>query len=593
MQQSPVGLTSEGKYLHYSSDVVLDFPFKDCVLEGGMTREDQGKDEVYYNEVIARDEIDRLFSPKVFTNTKRYTQDGIEEACSQFSTDDNLIIKGNNLIVLHSLKKRYVGKVKLIYIDPPYNTGGDSFKYNDRFNHSTWLTFMKNRLEVARELLSDNGVIFVQCDDNEQAYLKVLLDNIFGIENDEVTIYVQVRFGNKTLNEDNNYQKLIEHVFVYSKSGNYKPNKNKKSYSLDAFCYEIVELADGEKEVIGGRKVVIFKPNEYEIKKVEPHEKALKATWATGSLVNQGGSAAEFLHLYLKERRDIDGLGILYKVIGMGTKGDGLGYRYLTGPKKESAVNGLFYTGIPLDKKNTNEKEKEVPINNLVLDTDIYDDNFWDFKDSFGNCRTQGGVKLNAGKKPEQLLKKIIEMSTKAGDLVLDFHLGSGTTCAVAHKMGRRYIGVEQLDYEENSAWNRLENIINGDTTGISKEVNWKGGGSFVYTELMELNYIFIHQIEQAETTEDLLQLFEVMKAEAHLNFQIDLEKLLNKKEEVDGVDHLVLFSDLELFQQKQFLIEVLDKNQLYVNASEMDDQNLAISENDKAFTTSFYKGDE
>ena len=184
-------------------------------------------------------------------------------------------------------------------------------------------------------------------------------------------------------------------------------------------------------------------------------------------------------------------------------------------------------------------------------------------------------------------------MSTKAGDLVLDFHLGSGTTCAVAHKMGRRYIGVEQLDYEENSAWNRLENIINGDTTGISKEVNWKGGGSFVYTELMELNYIFIHQIEQAETTEDLLQLFEVMKAEAHLNFQIDLEKLLNKKEEVDGVDHLVLFSDLELFQQKQFLIEVLDKNQLYVNASEMDDQNLAISENDKAFTTSFYKGDE
>ena len=202
--RNTVGLTSEGKYLHYSSDVVLDFPFKDCVLEGGMTREDQGKDEVYYNEVIARDEIDRLFSPKVFTNTKRYTQDGIEEACSQFSTDDNLIIKGNNLIVLHSLKKRYVGKVKLIYIDPPYNTGGDSFKYNDRFNHSTWLTFMKNRLEVARELLSDNGVIFVQCDDNEQAYLKVLLDNIFGIENDEVTIYVQVRFGNKTLNEDNN-----------------------------------------------------------------------------------------------------------------------------------------------------------------------------------------------------------------------------------------------------------------------------------------------------------------------------------------------------------------------------------------------------
>lgn len=162
---------------------------------------------------------------------------------------------------------------------------------------------MKSRLEVAKELLSEEGVIFVQCDDNEQAYLKVLLDSLFGIENNEVTIYVQVRFGNKTLNEDNNYQKLIEHVFVYSKSGGYKPNKNKKDYSFDAFCYEIVEISEGYKEIIGGREVIIFKPEEYEIKKVEPHEKALKATWATGSLVNQGGSAAEFLHLFLKERK--------------------------------------------------------------------------------------------------------------------------------------------------------------------------------------------------------------------------------------------------------------------------------------------------
>ena len=590
--RNKVGLASEGKYLDYSSDVVLDFPFKDCVLEGGMTKEDQEKkDEVYYNEVIARDEIDRLFSPKVFTNSKRYTKDGIEENITEFK-NDNLIIKGNNLIALHSLKERYSGKVKLIYIDPPYNTGGDSFKYNDRFNHSTWLTFMKSRLEVAKELLSEEGVIFVQCDDNEQAYLKVLLDSLFGIENNEVTIYVQVRFGNKTLNEDNNYQKLIEHVFVYSKSGGYKPNKNKKDYSFDAFCYEIVEISEGYKEIIGGREVIIFKPEEYEIKKVEPHEKALKATWATGSLVNQGGSAAEFLHLFLKERKNIDGLGILYKVIDMGTKGDGLGYRYITGPKKESAVNGLFYTGIPLDKQDKDQKEKEIPINNLILDSDIYDDNFWDFKDNFGNCRSQGGVKLNAGKKPEQLLKKIIEISTKEDDLVLDFHLGSGTTCAVAHKMRRRYIGIEQLDYKENAAWNRLNNVINSDSTGISKDVNWQGGGSFVYTELMELNYVFIHKIEQVQSTADLLELFKLMKAEAHLNYQIALDKVLGAEYEIDGVDHFVSFSELELLEQKKLLIEVLDKNQLYVNVSEMDDEHLAVSESDKAFTKSFYQKD-
>ncbi|HBN0867226.1 TPA: site-specific DNA-methyltransferase, partial [Escherichia coli] len=181
--RNKVGLTSEGKYLDYSSDVVLDFPFKDCVLEGGMTKEEQGKDEVYYNEIIAKDEIDNLFSAKILKNARRYDNDGVKENITNFNYEDNLIIKGNNLIALHSLKVRYAGKIKLIYIDPPYNTGSDSFQYNDTFNHSTWLTFMKNRLEIARELLSNDGVIFVQCDDNEQAYLKVLMDSCFGKQN--------------------------------------------------------------------------------------------------------------------------------------------------------------------------------------------------------------------------------------------------------------------------------------------------------------------------------------------------------------------------------------------------------------------------
>ncbi|MFG0635336.1 hypothetical protein [Acinetobacter soli] len=138
-----------------------------------------------------------------------------------------------------------------------------------------------------------------------------------------------------------------------------------------------------------------------------------------------------------------------------------------------------------------------------------------------------------------------------------------------------------------------MKNVINGEQSGISKNVNWQGGGSFVYAELMQLNNLFIGQIEQAETTEDLLQAFEYMKAEAHLNYQIDLERVLNTEYEIDGVDHFVSFSNLELSQQKQLLIELLDKNQLYVNASEMEDENLRISECDKAFTTSFYQGGE
>ncbi|MBZ3683479.1 restriction endonuclease subunit S [Providencia rettgeri] len=197
--RNKVGLTSEGKYLDYSYDVVLDFPFKDCVLEGSMTKEDQGKDEIYYNEIIARDEIDTLFSLKAFTNAKRYTKEAVKENITQFNDNENLIIKGNNLIALHSIKKIYAEKVKLIYIDPPYNTGNDSFKYNDRFNRSTWLTFMENRLQVAKEILSDDGFIFIQCDDNESAYLKILCDSIFGKENYRNSIYWHRTYAGKTV----------------------------------------------------------------------------------------------------------------------------------------------------------------------------------------------------------------------------------------------------------------------------------------------------------------------------------------------------------------------------------------------------------
>lgn len=175
--KNKIGLTVGGEYISQNKEVVLSWPYKDCILEGGQKKSEK-RNEVFFNEILAPDEIDRLLDPKVFTNFKRIDKDG-EHPIEEVKPTDNLIIKGNNLLVLHSLKKRLKGKVKMIYIDPPYNTGNDEFMYNDSFNHSTWLTFMKNRLEVARELLRDDGVIFVQCDDREHAYLKVLMDEIF------------------------------------------------------------------------------------------------------------------------------------------------------------------------------------------------------------------------------------------------------------------------------------------------------------------------------------------------------------------------------------------------------------------------------
>lgn len=182
-----IGLTAGGKFIDESTDVVLDFPYKDTILKASMSKEDTDKDDLrpdepFLNEVIAKEEIDVLLDKKILVNAKKYDQDGVREVNS-FSEDDNLIIKGNNLLALHTLKEKYAGKIKLIYIDPPYNTGSDSFKYNDRFKHSTWLTFMKNRLEIVRELLSEKGSIWVNIDDDECHYLKILCDEVFGREN--------------------------------------------------------------------------------------------------------------------------------------------------------------------------------------------------------------------------------------------------------------------------------------------------------------------------------------------------------------------------------------------------------------------------
>lgn len=186
--KSDIGLTVNDDFLKAKADVVLSFPYKDCVLEGGQSREEDRRNEIFFNTTLAPDETDTLLKPKVLTNAKLYTAEGVKHF-EKFHRNENgtitnnLIIKGNNLLALHSIEKQFAGKVKLIYIDPPYNTQNDGFKYNDSFNHSTWLTFMKNRLEVARKLLSDDGAIYVNLDFHEVHYAKVLMDEIFGRSN--------------------------------------------------------------------------------------------------------------------------------------------------------------------------------------------------------------------------------------------------------------------------------------------------------------------------------------------------------------------------------------------------------------------------
>lgn len=389
---------------------------------------------------------------------------------------DNMLIHGDNLLALKALEADYAGKVKCIYIDPPYNTGNAFEHYEDGLEHSIWLSLMRDRLRILYNLLADDGFFCCQIDDGEGAYLKVILDEIFGRKNHLTTFYMQVRYGNKTLAEDNDYQKVIEQCFVYAKEPSQaKAVKNKEPYKVEKFEWEINELTDGHLLDLGGKKVWLFKPGEYEIKKVEPHLKGLKETWATGSLVRQSGSSGEFLDKYLAPRKEIDGLSCLYKVDGIGE--DGLGYRYMTGPKKATATKGKFYSGIPLqtlEKIKNGEADKEKPI-----------ENFYDLAGSFGNCRHEGGVTFGGGKKPEKLLNLILKHFSRPGDLVLDSFGGSGTTAAVSHKMGRRWITVEIGDQAHTHIQKRLSSIIDAnDQTGISSDLNWQGGGGFRYYRL-------------------------------------------------------------------------------------------------------------
>ena len=480
MYTNKIGLTHNGYFISKSNDVVLDFPYKDCVLEGGQDKDNQKRKEIFYNETIASDEISKMLAPKVFTNAKRYTKDGVEENIS-FDENDNLIIKGNNLIALSSLLKRYEGRVKCIYIDPPYNTGNDSFNYNDSFNHSTWLTFMKNRLELARKLLSEDGSIFVQCDYNEQAYLAVLLDNIFGRNNLINQIIWKRKFGNA--NENQRLGTAVDYIFLYQRS--------------DAFHINNVKEKNSEhvKEYIKNRFTRMDQDGPFK-----------GELWMPYPLANPGKPTENLIYEY------------------KGYSAPPKGWRMVKSKLEELDRQGRLYfpeskTQRIQEKKLLKEYEGQ-PVD--ALWTDIFVIN------------SQAKEALNFdGQKPEQLLQRVLLLGTNKNDLVLDFHLGSGTTAAVAHKMGRRYIGVEQMDYIQDITVERLKKVLEGEQGGISKTQNWQGGGSFVYCELKENASTLIEKIQNA-SEENISEVKEAIYSDERIVPYITREELKKADKEFE-----------------------------------------------------------
>jgi len=576
--KNKIGLAADDEFISEKKEVVLSWPYKDCVLEGGMTKEEQKRDEIFWNEILAPDEISRLLDPKVFTNAKRIDKKG-EHKLDNFKTDengdikDNLIIKGNNLLALHSLKKRFAGKVKLIYIDPPYNTGNDEFKYNDAFNHSTWLTFMKNRLEVAKDLLKNDGVIFIQIDSEERDYLKIILEEIFGRENYLNNIVIRKKQA-AGVGQDAFLLDTIEYILMYAKSKSEFTKTKDKQYLEFEFDDELMNdygtyvKEFGKKEFVKkitdarGQDVKIYEFKDLKMNRVQNNEKEKDFYIKNfNKLFLTYGPQSSLMKKVIKNLPDNN----FYEIEYIPSRGKNMGKITKVNFYNKRIVQWLHdiaYTqGDKIIKKQVSEN----------LWTDIS----WDI------IGPEGGVALKSGKKPEALLKRIIEISTSKDDLVLDFFIGSGTTCAVAHKMGRQYIGIEQLDYGENSAVARLKNVINGDQTGISKQVGWQGGGDFVYLELAKWNENFVEKIQKAKTKEDLKKIWETMKEKAFLSYKVDVKTI---------DEHAKYFEDLSIESQKRFLLECLDRNHLYVNYSEIDDEEYRISEEDKKLNKEFYE---
>ena len=569
--EKKIGLSDDNEhYLTASGDVALIFPHKDCILEGGQTKEDQKRDEVFYNETLAPDQVDKLLAPKVLVGAKRYDKDHIDgELITDFRDKDNLIIRGNNLLVISSLLKRYAGRVKLIYIDVPYNTGNDSFGYNDRFNHSTWLCFMRNRLQIAYQLLRKEGTIALSVDNYEVGYLLVLLDEIFGKENRKniITVKRASATGAKVINPG--VVNVAEYVLLYSRDTTvWKPNRvfgatgyndryNKyiinieEDYHnwefmsvLDAFAFELQVKKSKLGKYLGD--AYDDKLNEFVIK--HAHQIVREAS------LDESSVSAEVIDI---KRQSLNEPDKIYHI----PREDANDYYIRNG-------NALLFA-----KHRLRNIDGKLTFSQPI--TDIWDDVLPN------DLNNEGGVEFKKGKKPEKLLGRIMELCTNEGDLVLDFFAGSGTTGGAAMKMGRQFILVDQMDYTETTTRQRLINTINGDSHGISKTYNWQGGGSFVYCKLAELNEKFITQIEKCNTCEESVAILDRILNTGYVNDNADFREIHKSMDE---------FRNLSLDDQKTLMCKLVDKNMLYVNLSDMEDSEFGITNEEKEFNRSFFK---
>ncbi len=484
---------------------------------------------------LTEPEMKRLVQPRALHFIARHTAQGAQPV-RELNDSENLLIKGNNLLALYSLKRVFGEKIKLIYIDPPYNTGKESFGYNDRFRHSVWLTFMKNRLEAARDLLRPDGSLWINIDDQEAHYLKVVCDEIFGRENFVANVIWQKKFSPQ--NDARYFSDNHDHILVYAKDKNrWRPNPLPRSEKALA-RYKNPDNDPRGPWASGDLTVKTYNPAcDYPIRT------------PSGRVINPPRGVCWRVSKQRFEELVADGR------IWFGKNGDGVPRlkRFLSEVK-----SGMTPLTIWTHREVGHNQEAKQELRKALNDRAFFHT-----------------------PKPERLLKRILEIGSMPGDWVLDFFAGSGTTAAVALKTGRRFIAVEQMDYIREVTLERLKNVARGESSGISPLVGWKGGGSFLFARLMSGNAALERAVRSAQNRTQLSKLLDLLEQAG---------SVLRGDGFSSARDFREHFGRQNFPKQKELLRQMLTRHEILVPVTELANTVFRIPEEQKRLNRTFYR---
>lgn len=453
------------------------------------------------------------------------------------ATSENMLIHGDNLLALKALEQDYAGKIKCIYIDPPFNTGAAFDNYDDGVEHSIWLDLMNRRINILHTLLHNEGSIFIHLDDNEVDYCKVILDTVFGRTNFINRITVEARSPSAFSTVNPGVFKSSEYILWYAKNkSDWESRSMRVATSRDtAYNKYILNRDKGESEwvFISLKQAFLEFINEDRLEVVNTFLKNIyvqcknlskkqiegwiESNFRLHSVFNLK-LVSNYLHTKLKVKDYDSFFAAVYLYIlekcsynyseknfndfvfensqkvfreteisddGAGQETVNLKYESMSSPTKvfrlerENGLDTIYvWNGKQISFYSKNVEEIDGKLSATKLLTNVWTDMSWE------GIAKEGGVTFKKGKKPEKLIKRCLELTTNEGDLVFDSFLGSGTTAAVAHKMKRKYIGIELGEQAKTHCYNRLKSVVDNDQSGISKSVNWQGGGGFKFYTL-------------------------------------------------------------------------------------------------------------